>query len=313
MVKIINQKITDNYSLYNGDCVEVIKGIPENSIGFSIFSPPFSNLYTYSNSNRDMGNCKNDKEFSIHFSFLIAELYRVMLPGRSIAIHCSNIPAMKERDGYIGLKDFRGDMIRAFQKENFIFHSEICIWKDPLIEAVRTKSKGLMYKQVKKDSSCIRQGIPDHLVIMRKPGENPNPIKHPEGSIFNYRYIGEDSPKETIKGEKYSHEIWRKYASPVWMDIRQTRTLNYRGGRGEKDEKHICPLQLDVIERAMFLWSKEDDIVLTPFAGIASEMYVAIQMKRKAIGIELKESYYRQGLKNLRSVRTKMKRSLHIQ
>lgn len=312
MVNVLNQKITDNYSIYHGDSIEVIKGVPDNSIGFSIFSPPFQSLFTYSNTERDMGNCTKDEDFDIHFHFLIKELFRVMIPGRSIAIHCANIPAMKERDGYIGLKDFRGDIIRAFQKEKFIFSSEVCIWKDPLIEAVRTKSKGLMYKQVKKDSSCIRQGIPDHLVVMRKSGENSELITHPEGTIRDHGYIGYDKPKKTIKGERYSHEVWRKYASPVWMDIRQTHTLNKDIAREEKDERHICPLQLDVIERAIFMWSAKGDIILTPFMGIGSEIYIAVKMERKGIGIELKESYYKQSLKNLRRIQKSKDKGFQI-
>ncbi len=302
MIDVFTQKITEHYSLYHGDCIEVMQGLSSDSIGFSIFSPPFSSLYTYSNSERDLGNCKSDTEFLEHFRYVVKELFRIIKPGRSVAIHCANIPAMKERDGYIGLKDFRGDIIRIFQTENFIFHSEVCIWKDPLIEATRTKSKGLMYKQVKKDSSCIRQGIPDYLVVMRKPGENMDLIEHPEGSIYDQGYTGSNAPNELIKGEKYSHEVWRKYASPVWMDIRQTNTLNVRGVRVCKDERHICPLQLDTIARAVFMWSKENDIVLSPFAGIGSEGYVSLQKKRKFIGIELKKSYFEQAIKNLERV-----------
>jgi hypothetical protein len=207
------------------------------------------------------------------------------------------------------MKDFRGDVIRAFQKQGFIYHAEVCIWKDPLIEATRTKSLGLMYKQVIKDSARIRHGLPDYLVTMRKPGENQDKIDNEEGTIYNYGYIGGDAPNKNIKGEKYSHEVWRKYASPVWMDIRQTRTLNYAMAREKEDERHICPLQLDTIERAIFMWSKEGDTILTPFAGIGSEMYIALQMGRKVIGVELKSSYYQTAVKNIQRVQLKKKKN----
>lgn len=310
MAKVIDQVITDKYALYQGDCVEVVKGIPDDSIGFSIFSPPFASLFVYSNSYRDMGNSKSDEEFWNHFRFLIPELYRVMKSGRNIAVHCANIPAMKFKDGYIGLKDFRGDIIRAFQAEGFIYHSEVCIWKDPLIEATRTKSKGLMYKQVKKDSAQIKQGTPDYLVVVKKPGENPDPIENEEGSIYDYDFIGEDGPKRS-QTEQYSHEVWRRYASPVWMDIRQSNTLNFRIARSNKDERHICPLQLDVIERALFMWSKKGDVVLSPFAGIGSEVYQAVRMGRFGIGIELKESYFNTCVNNMSQIiRTRKRRTL---
>ena len=180
-MEIIDQTITDNFAMYHGDCVEIIRGIPDNSIHYSIFSPPFASLFTYSNSDRDMGNCKTGEEFNTHFSFLVNDLYRVIMNGRLVSVHCMNIPSMKERDGVIGLKDFRGDIIRLFQKAGFIYHSEVCIWKDPLIEATRTKSLGLMHKQIQKDSSMCRQGLPDYICTFRKPGENPERIGHPNG------------------------------------------------------------------------------------------------------------------------------------
>lgn len=290
-MKVIDQYQGKNFALYNGDCVEVAKGLPDNSIHYSIFSPPFASLYTYSNSERDMGNCKTDEEFYENFRFLVKELYRIIMPGRLVSFHCMDIPAMKERDGYIGLKDFPGDLIRIFQLENFIYHSRVTIWKDPLIEATRTKALGLMHKQLCKDSSMCRQGLPDYLITMRKPGENEEMISHLDGLTS---FIGENEPKEG----NFSHQVWRKYASPVWMDINQSNTLQRASAREEKDERHICPLQLDVIARGIELWTNPNDIVFSPFAGIGSEIYQAIKMGRKGIGIELKESYYEQAVKN---------------
>lgn len=313
-MEILNQKIDDRYAMYNGDCVEVLKGITDNSIHYSIFSPPFASLYTYSNSDRDMGNSASDNEFYEHFKFLITELYRVTMPGRLLSFHCMDLPMMKSRDGVIGLKDFPGELIRMFSEVGFIYHSKVTIWKDPLVEATRTKALGLLHKQICKDSSMCRQGLPDYLVTMRKPGENPELIAHPEG--FD-SYIGEDEPEgakierpqpDAEKYEKkekynevpiYSHQVWRKYASPVWMDIRQSNTLNGKSAREEQDERHICPLQLDVIARGINLWTNENDIVLDPFAGIGSSNYVALKMGRRTIGVELKENYYNLALENV--------------
>lgn len=285
MPECLNQEIHDQFTVMHGDCCELVKDLPDDSIGYTIFSPPFASLYTYSDSERDMGNCATDQEFWEHFNYLIPELQRVTKPGRHVSFHCMNIPAMKERDGYIGLKDFRGDLIRAFQNCGFIFHSEAVIWKDPLIEATRTKALGLMHKQLCKDSSKSRQGIPDYLVTMRAPGENLEPIIHREGVDH---WAGSDPPTTG----NLSHEAWRRYASPVWMDIRQSNTLNKNEARDADDERHICPLQLDVIERGVWMWSNPGDIVLSPFAGIGSELYTAIKMGRKAVGFELKDSYY---------------------
>ncbi len=302
-MKVINQYVDDKCSIYHGDCVEVIKGIPDSSIHYSIFSPPFSSLFTYSDSERDMGNSKGDGEFTEHFKYLVGDLFRVIKPGRLVSIHCMNIPAMKERDGYIGLKDFRGDIIRMFQHAGFIYHSEVCIWKDPLIEATRTKALGLMHKQIQKDSAMCRQGLPDYIVTMRKPGENQEPIDHENG--FD-RFYGDCEPKQT-GGIEYSHNVWRRYANPIWCDINQTKTLNVKMARDKDDERHICPLQLDTIARCLELWSKEDEIVFTPFSGIGSEIYQAIEMGRKAIGIELKSSYYNAAIKNIKSLCKKAK------
>lgn len=277
-MNVINEKVKKTYAMYQGDCCEVIKGFPDNSIHYSIFSPPFSSLYTYSNSERDMGNCKSDEEFLIHMSYLIKELYRVIKPGRLVSFHCMNLPLMKERDGVIGLKDFRGQLIKAFQDEGFIYHSEVCIWKNPVTEMQRTKALGLLHKQIRKDSAMCRQGLPDYVVTVRKPGENQKMISHTH--------------------ENFPVDFWQKYASPVWMDIRQSNTLQRKSARDEKDERHICPLQLQVIQRCLELWTAPGDIVLDPFAGIGSTDYVALRMRRRAIGIELKESYYKQAVKN---------------
>lgn len=276
-MSVLNQCIEKNYSVYNGDCVEVSKLIPDNSIHYSIFSPPFASLYTYSNSERDMGNCKDMDDFMLHFSFLIKELYRVLAPGRLLSFHCMNLPTSKERDGFIGIRDFRGELIRQFVAAGFIFHSEVCIWKDPVTAMQRTKALGLLYKQLRKDSCMSRQGIPDFLCTMRKPGVNRSPV--------------------TKTHESFPVDLWQNYASPVWMDIKPSRTL--QSMREEEDERHICPLQLDVIERAIKLWTNPNDIVLSPFAGIGSEGYVSLKMERKFIGIELKPAYYEQSIKNL--------------
>lgn len=283
---------TDKFEAHLGDCIDVAKETESESVDYTIFSPPFASLYTYSNSDRDMGNAKDGREFETHFKFLIPELYRITKAGRLLSFHCMNLPAMKERDGYIGMKDFRGDLIRMFQECGWIFHSEVCIWKDPLTEATRTKALGLMHKQLCKDSTMCRQGIPDYLVTMRKPGDNPDMVAKPEGMES---FAGENEPK----GGVYSHEVWRRYASPVWMDIRQTRTLAKQAARDSKDERHICPLQLDVIERCVQLWTNTGDLVYSPFMGIGSEGYVALQMGRRFKGSELKRSYWTQACKNL--------------
>jgi hypothetical protein len=271
-----------------------VPGLPDESVGFSIFSPPFASLYTYSNSERDMGNCRTHAEFFDHFGFLVSELLRVTKPGRNCSVHCMNLPTSKTRDGFIGISDFRGEIIRCFQSRGWIYHSEVCIWKDPVISMQRTKALGLLHKQIVKDSCMSRQGIPDYLCTFRKPGENPDPVT---GELT--RWVGDDSFKSA---GRMSIDLWQRYASPIWMDINPSRTLQKESAREEKDERHICPLQLDVIERAMMLWSKEGDVVLSPFMGIGSEGYVAVQNDRKFIGVELKPSYFRQAALNLASV-----------
>lgn len=275
---VINQQVTPRYAAYNGDCVEVLSQLPEHSIGYSIFSPPFASLYTYSNSPRDMGNCKSDDEFFEHFGFLVEQLKRVMKPGREVSFHCMLMPTSKQRDGYIGLRDFRGDLIRAFQAKGFIYHSEVCIWKDPVTAMQRTKALGLLHKSVRDNAAMCRQGIPDYLVTMRAPGE---------------------SERVTHTRDEYPVDLWQKVASPVWMDINPSDTLQRESAREHDDERHICPLQLEVIRRGIMLWTNPNDVVLSPFMGIGSEGYVAIKAGRKFVGVELKESYYKQAALNL--------------
>ena len=278
-MNVLNQMIDDKYAIYNGDSCEVVKNIPDNSIHYTLFSPPFASLYTYSNSDRDMGNSKGDDEFYQHFIYLARELYRITMPGRLLSFHCMDLPMMKERDGVIGLKDFPAIIRQVFQDCGFIYHSRVTIWKNPVTEMQRTKALGLLHKQIRKDSTMCRQGIPDYILTMRKPGENPEHVAHTH--------------------ESFPVEVWQNYASPVWMDIRQSDTLQKKSARAEKDERHICPLQLDVIQRCIELWTNPGDIVLDPFAGIGSVPYVALKLNRRGIGIELKESYYEQAKANL--------------
>jgi DNA modification methylase len=279
-VNCLDSTTGDGFALYHGDCVEVVAGMPERSVDYSIFSPPFASLYTYSNSPRDMGNCRTHAEFFEHFAHLIRELRRVMKPARNVSSHCMLMPTSKERDGYIGLRDFRGDLIRAFQAEGFIYHSEVCIWKDPVTAMQRTKALGLLHKTVRGNAAMSRQGIPDYLVTMRSPGEG--------------------DPAERVKhGADYPVDKWQKVASPVWTDIDPSDTLQFRSARDHDDERHICPLQLEVIRRGVDLWTNPGDVVLSPFAGIGSEGHVALQMGRRFVGVELKASYYQQAARNL--------------
>jgi superfamily II DNA or RNA helicase len=283
-----------------GDCVERVSELPDNSVHFSVFSPPFASLYTYSNSSRDMGNCRSDGEFFAHFGFLIKELLRVVKPGRLLAFHCMNLPTSKERDGYIGIRDFRGALIKAFEDGGWIYHSEVCIWKDPVTAMQRTKALGLLHKTIRKDSAMSRQGIPDYLVVMRKPGDNTERVAHTH--------------------DEFPVDLWQRYASPVWavagdkddegfhkmtQDINPSDTLQKESAREDDDERHICPLQLDVIRRAIRLWTNPGDTVLSPFMGIGSEGYVSLQEGRRFVGVELKRSYYKQAVANLVSAETR--------
>jgi hypothetical protein len=304
MTKVLDQAEGEGWQAYNADAIDVLAALPAESIHYSIYSPPFASLYVYSASARDMGNCKDSREFLEHFSFLMPELLRVTKPGRLMSMHCMLLPTSKTRDGFIGLSDFRGDLIRAATDAGWIFHSEVSIWKDPVTAMQRTKALGLLHKQIRKDSTMSRQGIPDYLVTMRKPGVNTEPVEH--------------------TAETFPVERWQRYASPVWASaggapddegflrlvqpsasnpdkcgIDQSDTLQGRSAREESDEKHICPLQLEVIRRGIRLWTNPGDIVLSPFAGIGSEGYVALQERRRFVGAELKPSYFRQLVKNI--------------
>ncbi|WP_204433421.1 DNA methyltransferase [Phocaeicola plebeius] len=284
LMKTVSQKEyqSDFCHIMNGDCVQLIESIPDESIGFSIFSPPFAELYTYSDKLEDMGNSKDYKEFFVAFNFLVKELYRVMWSGRNVAVHCMDLPIQKGKEGYIGLRDFSGMILKAFEESGFIYHSRVTIWKNPVTEMQRTKALGLLHKQVKKDAAMSRVGIPDYLMIFRKPGNHDHPV-HCDISV----------------------DTWQKYASPVWMDIDYSDTLNGVKGRDKEDEKHICPLQLQTIERAITLWSNKGDKILTPFLGIGSEVYQSIKMGRYGIGFELKESYFVEAVKNCKNAEVK--------
>lgn len=304
-IKAVEQVVTDRYAIYQGDSCELIRGIPSDTIHFGIHSPPFEGLYKFSNFDRDISN--NDTAgFWAHYQFLIQELLRVTIPGRIHAVHCMQLPTSKIRHGHIGMRDFRGEIVRAYEDAGWIFHSEVCIWKDPVVAQQRTKSIRLLHKQITKDSTISGQGLADYMLMFRKPGDNPEPV---DGMFDRYVGYGNEpvsidsriaSGKALADAEKwFSIEVWQRYASPVWMDINQTRTLQYRAGRDEKDEQHISPLQLDVIERCIELWSNPGDVVLTPFLGIGSEVYGAVAAGRKGVGFELKPSYFRQAVRNV--------------
>lgn len=298
-MEVIDQASGENWHLYRGDCCEVLQGLPDESIDFSVFSPPFASLYVYSDSERDMGNCESDEEFFEHYRFLAEQLFRLIKPGRLVSVHCMNLPSTIQHNGYIGIRDFRGEIIRTMIASGFIYHSEVCIWKDPVVAMQRTKALGLLHKQITKDSCMSRQGIPDYVCTFRKAGKNENPVS----GEFD-RFIGDESTfKQT---GNLSIDVWQRYASPVWMDINQSRTLNGRMAREQADDRHICPLQLDVIERCLELWSNEGDVVLSPFAGIGSEGVVSVQAKRKFIGVELKQSYFEWACKFLSDEEAKL-------
>jgi DNA modification methylase len=275
----------DNFHLMYGDCVQLIKKVPDESIGFTMYSPPFPSLYVYSDEIEDMGNSKDFDEFLVQYEYLVNENYRVCMSGRNVAVHCMDIPIQKGKEGYIGLRSFSNMIIELHQKAGFVFHSEIICWKNPVTEMQRTKALGLLHKQIKKDATMSRVGIPDKVLVFRKDGERNNPVSHQD--------------TDPSKPDYLSVNMWQKYASPVWMDIDFGNTLNSKEGRDEKDERHIAPLSLDIIERCYALWTNEGDTVLTPFAGIGSELYQAIKMNRKAVGTELKSSYYELAVKNL--------------
>lgn len=296
--------------MYNGDCIEVARGLPDSSVHQIIFSPPFESLYTFSDDPRDMSNCTDKETFWTHFKFLIAEYYRVLKPGRIVCVHVMQLPTSKTRDGFIGIRDFRGEVVRAHQEVGFYFHSEVMIRKDPVSAMQRSKSIGLLHKQLVKDSTISRMALADYVVVFRKPGDNAEPVSGP----FDAYYGNEAAPDGPLKSESnyrgtsfdkpgtpwYSVAVWQRYAESVWMDIAQGDVLSRKDARDEPDEAHISPLQLTVIRRCVDLWSNPGDVVFSPFAGIGSELYVALQMGRKAIGAELKPSYFEQAVKNCR-------------
>ncbi|HXD21919.1 MAG TPA: DNA methyltransferase [Gemmatimonadaceae bacterium] len=283
----------DRFVAYHADTVDVARSLPDDSVDYSVFSPPFASLYTYSNSPRDMGNVKDDAEFFAHYAFLVREQFRVLAPGRLLSIHCMLMPTSKERDGYIGLRDFRGDLIRAYQAQGFIFHSEVCIWKDPVTAMQRTHALGLLHKTILNDSAISRQGLADYVVTMRKPGVNGKPIQH----WATDPHTGQT--KGHAGAEEFQVDRWQRYASPVWDDINPNDTLQYRSAREHDDERHICPLQLGVIRRCLDLWSRPDDVVWSPFMGIGSEGVCALEAGRRFVGAELKKSYFEQAARNL--------------
>jgi len=283
-------KITDKFALYNGDSVEVLSQMPDNSNHFQIFSPPFANLYIYSDDLRDMGNCKNTEEFFEQFSFLTPHLYRTLMPGRLCAVHCKQLAKYKGRDGASGWYDFRGDLIRHFESNGFQYHSEVVIWTDPVLEMQKTKTQRLLYCQLQRDASLTGIGMPEYLLLFRKwPKDNEESLHEP---IRHYKTTADATAQGGDELQVMDLDVWQRYASPVWFDIRRTDVLNGRIARADKDEKHICPLQLEVIRRAIQLWTNPGDIVLSPFGGIGSEPYVALEQKRRAVAVELKPEYF---------------------
>ncbi len=298
------QTVAENYALYCGDAIETLPAVPDGKVGLSVYSPPFAGLYHYSSSERDLSNSDSYESFFTHYGFVIREVFRATMPGRVTAVHCADVPS--GNTGHDHLIDFTGDIIRAHEREGWLYIGRYAVWKEPLGVRNRTMAKSLAHKTIVEDSSLCSNAAADYLVVFRKPGQNPEPIAHPQGFL---EYAGErEIPHELLQyrgwsgkqtENRYSHWIWRQYASAFWDDVRLDRVLPYRPAREEDDEKHVHPLQLDVIERIVSLWSNPGDIVLSPFAGVGSEVYTAVRMGRRAIGIELKESYYRQALRNL--------------
>jgi len=302
---VIDQKITDEYAIYNGDCGEILPKMEPNKIHFSIYSPPFSDLYNYTSSSSDLSNCKDYNQFFEHYEYIVKEIYRVTMPGRLTAVHCMDVPLKGDKE----FIDFPGDIIRLHEKIGFYYVGRRSIWKEPLRMAIRTRAKGLMHRQITKDSSLCNVAGADVLLTFRKNGKNEIPVEHPTGFKT---YAGENQPPEKLKQQykdwkdpktnKLSHYIWQRYASSVWMDIRINHVLEYRAARDSEEEKHVCPLQLDVIERGVVLWTNRGETVLTPFMGVGSEVCGALLNDRKGIGIELKPSYYRQAIKNIKRI-----------
>lgn len=310
---------TDKYWIINGDSCQILPKIKRESIDFSCFSPPFASLYSYSDDPKDLGNCRTYDEFFTHFGYIVEQLERLLKPGRLVAVHAMDLPTHKSNGEEIGLNDFPGDIVTCFKKYGFIFHSRHVIWKDPLVAATRTKAIGLAHKQIIKDSSMCRTGIMDMILAFRKKGVNPKPISHERGLTEYYgatpiphnleRYLSDGDTADQSKNKR-SHWIWQKYASPVWMDIRQTKVLPFKEAKDKEDQRHLCPLQGDVIVRCLELWTNPGDVVLTPFMGVGSEVYYAIKHGRKGLGIELKPSYFRQAKRNLDSLTRKQQQEI---
>jgi hypothetical protein len=321
-IKAVAQEVNDRFAIYQGDACELIRAIPAGSVHYGIHSPPFEGLYKFTNFDRDISN-NEGAAFWEHYAFLIQELYRVTMPGRLHSVHVMQLPMSKIRHGHLGMRDFRGEVIRAYEDAGWILHSEVCIWKDPVVAQQRTKSIRLLHKQIVKDSTVSGQGLADYVVTFGKPGENSEPVAgHFDAFIgtgldVSREAYDRDAAETRAEGREpwpfdmwVSVRVWQRYASPVWMDIDQTRTLQYRGGRDKDDEQHISPLQLDVIERCIDLWSNPGDVVLTPFLGIGSEVFGAVEMGRRGVGFELKPSYFEQAVRNLKTVGAKAEASL---
>lgn len=310
-------KITENYAIYQGDCIETMPNLPDNSIDFSVYSPPFANLYTYSGSDRDLGNCVDNDEFFEHYKYVVEEVYRVLKPGRLVAVHCMDLPYTTNK----GIYDFSGDIIRLHEKIGFKYWDRKTIWKEPLMIAIRTRQQCLKHGQLVSDSTKTRGVIPDYILVFKKAGENEVPVTHDYGltqysgdiglmnKLERQEYLGytkKYEKHEEQRTNKLSQFIWRRYASALWEDIRQTAFLNYKPARDKEDERHVCPLQLDVIDRLITLYSNRGETVLTPFMGVGSEVYSAVSLDRKGIGIELKPSYFNQAAKNLSEIENKI-------
>jgi hypothetical protein len=278
-VNVLNEAHGAKWAAYNADCVDFVRQMPSDSVDLTVYSPPFGDLFVYSDSEADMGNSSGNGEFFTHYSFLIKEKLRVTKPGRLSAVHCSDLPARKWIDGHISVVPFSDAIVRAHLAAGWLLHCRVTVWKDPVVEMQRTKALGLLYKQIKKDSAMSRMGMPDYVLVFRKPGENAAPIEH--------------------RPEEFPVALWQKWASPVWMDVSQTNVLNGRVAREDKDEKHICPLQLDLIERCVTLWSNKGETVFSPFLGIGSEGHVSLKLGRRFLGTELKEAYWRQACRYL--------------
>ena len=301
---VAEQVITESYAIYNGDCMEVMQSMPDASVGLSVYSPPFAGLYHYSSSERDLSNCTSYEQFFEHYEHVVREIARVTMPGRMTAVHCMDVPT--GNTGCDTLMDFPGDIIRLHKKLGFEYVARYHVWKEPLTVRNRTMTKALSHRGITEDSSRCTVASADYLLVFRRKGKNEVPIEHPHG-LLDYagsRQIPSDLLR--FKGWKgnqiqnrYSHWIWRQYASAFWDDVRLDRVLPYRSARDQEDEKHVHPLQLDVIERCLVLWSNPGDVVLTPFMGVGSEVFAAVRNGRRGVGVELKPSYYRQAVKNI--------------